>query len=224
MRILVLLPLVALMSSVSFAATKATAPKASTGGTRTTYTYKPVQQETNMVFMPTLGTTFTQISGDQTTSFSTGFSAGMTADIGEGTTVFHTGLLYSQLNTTYDVWVTTVEKDVTATIIQNMLTVPAQAKSYFAESGSNQLYVLYGGTLNILMDAKLKAEGQSVDWKENFNTMNILATVGAGMEIPMNDNDFTVEASFSRSITGTNAKGDVSTYNTVFMVNAGLVL
>lgn len=227
MRILFSLPLVvAMMSSVSFAAEKAKTTPAATGGA-TKYTYKPVQQETHTVFMPTIGTTFSQILGDdQSTSFGTGFSAGMTADIGEGTTVFHTGLLYSQLNSDLDMNASTgiSRETITISFTQNFITAPLQAKTYFNGSGGVQPYVTYGGALNFLMSAKAKAMGQSQDIKEAFNTMNILASVGVGAIIPMNDNDFTVDASFSRSLTGINSKGDKSVYNAVFMLNAGMAL
>jgi len=231
MRILGLVTLLtSVITSVSFAATKTD----STEGTRLKYTYKPAQQETNVVFMPTLGMTFNQISGGEmpTSSFATGFNAGFTADVGQNDTVFHTGLLYSQMNSTFDLYATTgdigdetpITQSVTVTFVQNSLMAPVQGKTYFG-GGNSQAYVKYGALVNFLLDAKAKALGQSQDIKEGFNTMNILASVGAGVILPFGADELTIDASFNRSISSV-SRGDEggSVFNSSFMINAGIAL
>jgi hypothetical protein len=185
---------------------------------QTKYVYTPAQQSSDMKLTPTVGMTFNNVVGDNTsTSSDVGISAGMTVDFGSDSTVFETGGLFSQLNTNVSLPGTTVS------FVQNVITVPAVGKTFF-QGGQSGPYVRYGGLVDLLLSAKAKNGFASVDMKDHMNTLDLLGTVGIGITTAADNHEFNADFSVARSLTKINSDGNTSLYNQAFMLNVGMTL
>lgn len=182
------------------------------GETKTNYTYNPNSSSARI--NPTVGLTFSQLVNDSTsTDMATGYLAGVTTDLGAGSTVFHTGALLTQLNT----------KAVSGLleITQNILAIPVQGKTYFSGEQAGA-FIRYGLTGNILLSSKASALGQSASVKD-INSFNPMGVIGFGALINGSGSDIGFDLSFNRSITKIN-KGSGNAYNQAIMMSASLSL
>ncbi|MBX3021975.1 MAG: outer membrane beta-barrel protein [Bdellovibrionales bacterium] len=224
MRILIATAVAVLFtSSFAFAQarTQSVKPAKSASTSKTTYTYKPAQRE-ELMLSPLLGVTFNSISGDFEASSDTGFNAGLAVEYGLGTTVFYSGLIYTQLNSSRTQAVELLNTNITLDVTQDYLVIPLQAKTRF-DNGGFEPYLRYGLTANVVLDAKAKVLGQTFNFKKDVRGLHIGGTFAAGVVIPFDSTDLNVDISINRSLQSISSDS-ADVINQTIMLNGSVML
>lgn len=167
-----------------------------------------------MTIRPTLGATFNQHVGDvKSSAMDSGITAGAMVSFGKGTNIVETGLLFSQFNS----------KENKVTVQQDYLGIPVIGK-VFMENSARGFFLRYGGTLDFLMGARTKGDGQTNGVQSSFNDYDLQANIGFGYSIPGDKYDLVLDVSGNRSLLSINAGNGGNIYNQAILVNAGVSL
>src|SRR5262249_46220531 len=151
------------------------------------------QQQAEMKVRPTVGMTFNNVVGDDSSTSDVGITAGAIVDFRRDSTLFATGALFFQPNAHSAI------KEGRRPLLQKPLSIPAMGKTYF-QGGQSGPYIRYGALFDVLMGAKLKNSFASLDMTSHMNTIDLLGSLGVGMNSTMDNHEFTVDFSLARSL------------------------
>ena len=133
----------------------------------------------DMKFGAKAGINMSNFTGDANTDSKIGFQVGAFAEfkVSEKFAV-QPEILFSNLGAKYDVLGTTVTENA------NYILIPVMAKYYVANAFSLEA----GPQIGFLMSAKAKGDGDSVDTKDNYKSMDFGLNLGAGYDVAENIN------------------------------------
>ncbi len=160
---------------------------------------------------------------------STGFGAGILADIGHNHLVLETGLLYRQLGAK------TKDKDIGLSISADYLAVPIVTKYYYGSLDGNSVYAKAGLMPALLMSKRFTTPTNASADKYPMNDLDLGAVIGVGGKVAINQKTAVIfEASYTGGLTKvftpvtiTENKqpkiDDPGIYNKAFAILGGLV-
>lgn len=135
------------------------------------------------------------------------------------------GLVYEQMGGSNKI---EIQNETTSSGIRlNYLKLPAYAKYYLPMTTQTKVFIKGGPSIGYMVSKTefLEAKGTNKEEEvkdEDVNRVQFAAELGAGVFIPVGENDILVEWGYTRGLNRANAKGSQSSYNNAFNLGIGM--